>query len=79
MIYYITKCMYMAWASNGGLKRTKVIFYRAYKRLAYAQKAFEKYKPRALNNDNITLWLYKVDTSETDEDGFYKNELIAEI
>ena len=72
MIYYIVDCWY-------GDRNAKPIFHRIYRKRANAQKAFEKYKPRALSNDNITLWLYKVDTSETDEDGFYKNELIAEI
>ena len=68
----------MAWTSYGEPKRIKVIFHRVYKRLACAQKAFEKYLPRALDSDNIKLTLYKVDTSETDEFGFYKHEWIAE-
>lgn len=79
MIYYIVDCMYMTWTSYGAPKRIRAIFHREYKRLANAQKAFEKYKPRALGSDNINLTLYKVDTSGTDEFGFYKHEWIAEI
>ena len=73
MIYYIVDCWY-----NDRYAKPP-IFHRIYKRRVYAQKAFEKYKPRALNNKNIELLLYEADTSETDEDGFYKQEWIAKI
>ena len=72
MIYYVVDC----WYENGYVN---AIFHGVYKRLAYARKAFEKYKPRALGSDNIKLLMYQVDTSETDESGFYKQEWIEEI
>ena len=56
MIYYIVDCDYDDMYA-------KPIFHRIYRKRAYAQKAFEKYKPRALGSDNIKLTLYKVDTS----------------
>ena len=73
MIYYIVDCMHMEWTSYGEPKRTEIVFHREYERLADAQKEFEKYKPRELGNDTMRLTLYRVDTSVTDEDGFYSH------
>ena len=72
MIYYVVDC----WYENG---YASSIFHGVYKRLVYARKAFEKYKPRALGNDSIRLALYEVDTSEKDKIGFYKYGWIDKI